>query len=268
MTDPISTRAFEADGPVELSLTIGSGSIEVRLADEPGVTVTVRHAPGDASPLADLMSWVSGALGEDAPADVPAEAIRQTRIEFGAGRLVVRSPQTLPLRGVPLAVVVTAPKGSHVEVRAGSAPVTVTGDAGRVEATAVAAIRVANAAAVKLRSGGGDVESAVVAGSSSVHTGSGNVWLGTVTGDVMVRTGTGDVTIADAVSGQVELTSGSGDLRISVRADSTAEIDLSSGSGTARSELPLTNSRPESASLLRVRGRTGSGTAVIGLATT
>ncbi|WP_436501058.1 DUF4097 family beta strand repeat-containing protein [Actinokineospora sp. HUAS TT18] len=271
MTEPISTRTFEADGPVEISLTVGSGSLDVRLTDEPGVTVTVRHAPDTASPLVDglanLMSWVSGQLGEQAPADVPAEAVRQTRVEFGAARLVVRTPQALPLRGVPLAVVVTAPTGSHVEARAGSAPITVTGDAGRVEATAAATIRVGSAAGVKLRSGGGDVESAVVAGSSSVHTGSGNVWLGSVTGDVMVRTGTGNVTIAEAASGQVELTSGSGDLRIGVRAGSTAEIDLSSGSGTARSDLPLTHQQPSAAPALKVRGRTGSGTAVIGLAT-
>ncbi|HVK22852.1 MAG TPA: DUF4097 family beta strand repeat-containing protein [Actinokineospora sp.] len=270
MTDPISTRAFEADGPVDIALTIGAGSIDVRLVDEPGVNITVRHAPDNASPLVDglanLMSWVSGHLGEEGQVDAPAEAVRQTTVEFGAGRLVVRSPQALPLRGVPLSVVVTAPAGSNVVARAGNAPVTVTGDAGRVEATAVGTIRVATAAGVKLRSGGGDVESAVVTGSSSVHTGGGNVWLGTVSGDMMVRTGTGNVTVADATAGQLELTSGSGDLRVGVRAGSAAEVDLSSGSGTARSELPLTHDKPSTAPGLRVRGRTGSGTALIGLA--
>jgi hypothetical protein len=64
------------------------------------------------------------------------------------------------------------------------------------------------------------------------------------------------------------LQTGSGAIRVGVRAGSPAEIDLTSGTGEARSELPLTGSRPESAPRLRIRGRTASGTAVVSPAAT
>lgn len=290
-TQPVATRTFDADGPIEMTVTIGSGVIEVHLVDEPGVAVSVRHDPDSASPwvegLSSLVTWFSGQLGEPTPADVPAEAVRQTKIEFGGGRLTVRTPHQASLRGVPVAVSIRAPLGSHLTSRSGSASITVTGQAGRVEAattggsidveaasgahltTGSGSIRVGKSGSgLRARTSSGAVEATEISGPSSVSTGGGAVWLGAVTNDVLVRTGTGDITIADAASGQLELTTGSGDLRIGVRPGSPAEVDLSSGSGEARSELPLSDERPDGPCALRISGRTGSGSALITLAST
>lgn len=290
-TQPVATRTFDADGPIEMTVTIGSGVIEVHLVDEPGVAVSVRHDPDSASPwvegLSSLVTWFSGQLGEPTPADVPAEAVRQTKIEFGGGRLTVRTPHQASLRGVPVAVSIRAPLGSHLTSRSGSASITVTGQAGRVEAattggsidveaasgahltTGSGSIRVGKSGSgLRARTSSGAVEATEISGPSSVSTGGGAVWLGAVTDDVLVRTGTGDITIADAASGQLELTTGSGDLRIGVRPGSPAEVDLSSGSGEARSELPLSDERPDGPCALRISGRTGSGSALITLAGT
>ena len=277
---------FEADGPLELDLVVGSGQVDIKLSDEPGVTIDVRHDPESASPWAEgfssLLSWFNGQFGEGAQLGSPADAVRETRIDLIGGRLVVRTPKALPLRGLPLAVTVTAPSASAVEVRSGSATVRVTGAAGRLTvATGSGEVHAERAdgtaeitsgsGAVRLgpmlgglraRTGSGELEVSSVGGVSSMFTGVGDVWLGSVSADVIARTGSGDLTIADAASGQIELITGSGEIRIGVRQGTPAELDLRSGSGKARSELPLSNRRPGAEPALRVRAKTGSGGAV------
>ncbi|MPZ81472.1 MAG: DUF4097 family beta strand repeat protein [Actinophytocola sp.] len=288
--DVVRRQSFETDGPIEVDLGTGPGRIDVRLVDEPGVHVEVRHDPSGASPfsqgVSSLMSWLGNQfgnqLGDVIPPSVPAEAVRQTRIDLTGGRLVVRTPKEVQLRNVPVAVSVQAPMGSHVAAKSGSGDVVVTGSAGRLElhtgsgrisadqAAGVAKIDTGSgvvrlgpmAAGVRAKTGSGDVEITALGGVSTVVTGSGDVWLGAVTSDVLARTGSGNVTIADASAGQLELHTGSGAIRVGIREGSPAEVDLSSGSGEARSDLDLVTSPPASAPPLRVRGRTGSGSAL------
>lgn len=291
--DVVRRQSFESDGPVELDLGTGGGRITVRLVEDPGVHVEVRHDPDAGSPwsqgMTNLMSWVSNQFGgqfaETVPAgsSVAAEAVRQTRIDYTAGRLVVRTPKELQLRNVPIAVTVQAPLGSHVEARSGSGDVTVTGAAGRLDLntgsgrisadqaegtarvdTGSGTVRLGPmAAGLRAKTGSGDVEVTAVGAASTVVTGSGDVWLGAVTTDVLARTGSGRVTIANASAGELELHTGSGAIHVGVRTGSPAEIDLSSGSGEARSDLDLSVTPPESAPALRIRGRTGSGSALV-----
>jgi hypothetical protein len=293
-SDVVRQQSFDLDGPLELDLGVGSGRIEVRLVDEPGAHVEVRHDPSAGSPfmsgVSSILTWFSGQFGDQTGVGEasPAEAIRQTRIDLTGGRLVVRTPKGLPLRTVPIAVIVRAPAGSHVGAHAGSANVTVTGQAGRLdlhtgsgEIHADRAEGVANVhsgsgavrlgpmlAGLRARTGTGDVEVTSLAGANSLFTGSGDVWLGAVAGDVMARTGSGDLTVADASSGEIELQTGSGSIRVGVHAGCAAEVDLSSATGDARSELSLSDSRPESSPVLRIRGRTASGSALVSPATT
>lgn len=293
----VRRQSFDAEGPVELDLGTGGGGITVRLVDEPGVHVEIRHDPSAASPWAqgvtNLMSWVStqfgsqlgGQFGDTVPegSTAESEAVRQTRVDFTAGRLVVRTPKEMQLRNIPVIVSVQAPVGSHVEARTGSGDVTVNGGAGRLNLhtgsgrisadqaedkvqvdTGSGTVRLGPmAAGLRAKTGSGDVEVTAIGGASTVVTGSGDVWLGAVTGDVLARTGSGRVTIANAASGELELHTGSGAIHVGVRKGSPAEVDLSSGSGDARSDLDLTNRPPESKPALKIRGRTGSGTALV-----
>jgi hypothetical protein len=291
-TPVVRQQSYEVDGPIEIDLGIGAGRIEVRLADEPGAQVEVRHDPSAASPwmqgMSSLLSWVSGQFGDGTAEVSPEEAVRQTRIEQTGGRLVVRTPKNMPLRTVPIAVIVRAPAGSHVTARSGSGNLVVTGPAGRLDlhtgsgeinaerADGTASVNSGSGsvrlgpmgAGLRARTGTGDVEVTAVGGPASLFTGSGDVWLGAVAGDVMARTGSGDLTVADASTGQIELQTGSGAIRVGVHAGSPAEVDLSSGTGEARSELTLSGTRPESSPGLRIRGRTASGSAVVSPATT
>ena len=285
-TGLVREEEFEAAGPIEIDVAVGAGRIEVRLSDRSGVRVTVRHDV-DASDqwipgLSGLLNWVSGQFGT--PTDTsPDDAVRQTRIDLTGSRLVVRTPKPLPMRGVPLAILVEAPNGSHVESKSGSASLVTTGSAGRLNvisgtgdvsvdrADGVASVNSGSAAVrlgpmmggVRVKSGSGDIEVSSVGGRSALFTGSGDVWLGAVQSDVMVRTGTGDITVADAACGAIELVTGSGELRIAVRSGTAAMVDLVSHAGQARSELDVSNTAPSKEAKLTIRGRTGSGNAVI-----
>jgi hypothetical protein len=280
---------FDADGPQDLAIHLKSGSVDVLLTDEPGISVRIRHRPDVEAPwaegLAQLAGWISR-FADNPATPTPDEAIEQTLVEHSGNRLVVRSPESA-LRNMPLGVTVRAPSGSHIEVRAGAADVLVTGSAGKINLRTgsgeIKADRADGAATVttgtgavrlgpmlgglQARSGSGDVEVSSVGGSSAaLVTGSGDVWLGAVSTDVMVRTGTGDLTVADAATGKIDLNTGSGEIRVGIRQGTRAEVDLTSGTGQARSELALSGQRPQGEVKLRVRGRTRSGSAVVSAA--
>lgn len=282
----VRLESFAAEGPLDIDIAIDAGRVEVRLLDEPGAHVELRHDPATGNSwlagFSNLLSWFGEPFGL-APEEVPAKAVAQATVELIGQRLVVRMPKDLPLRGVPIAVTVRAPRGSHAQVRSASADVRVTGPAGRLAVTTgtgeVSADRADDKAEVKtgsgtvrlgpmlgglhVRTGSGEVEVSSVGGRTTLVTGSGDVWLGTVQADLAVRTGTGDLTVADAASGRIELGTGSGEIRVGVRGGTTAEVDLSSGAGRARSELDVSQQRPDTEPSLFVRGRTGSGDAVI-----
>ena len=289
----VRRQSFEVDGPVELDLNSGGGAVTVRLVDEPGVHVEVRQDPGAGSPwtqgISSLMSWVTTQFPQFAVESMPqgssieAEAVRQTRVDYTAGRLAVQTPKEMQLRNVPIAVSVQAPAGSHVDVHTGAGNVTVSGRAGRLAVhtgsgrittdQAEGAARVDSGsgtvrlgpmtAGLRAKTGTADIEVTAVGGASTVVTGSGDVWLGAVTGDVLARTGSGRVTVANAASGELELRTGSGAIHVGVRKGSPAEIDLVSGTGEARSDLSLTTTPPENRPPLRIRGHTGSGSALV-----
>ncbi len=284
-----SRQSFPVTGPLDIEISIGSGRIAIDLVDEPLATVEIRHQPGNGNPLlagiSSLVEWFNDRLGDQRAAaneEMARTAIDQTRVELIGRRLVIAGPKG-PLRLVPLAVVVRAPSGSQITLRSGSADVTVTGSAGRCEvetgsgdialdradgyaviATGSGTLRLGPMlGGLKARSGSGEIEVSSVGGPTTVSTGSGDVWFGAVQDNVTAKTGSGDLTIADGACGDIELTTGSGEVRVGVRAGTTALIDLLSGSGQARSELDVHEEPRAGAPTLRLRGRTSSGNVVV-----
>jgi hypothetical protein len=280
----IRRENFDATGPLEIDVALGAGRVVIALVEEPGATVEVRYDPSVTNPwlqgLSSMLSWFGGQFGEGMD-DAKVAAVRDTRVELVGKRLLVHTPKRH--RMVPLSVTLRAPAGSHLEVAAGSADMTVTGPAGKVKLNIgsgnVAMDRADGAAEIhsgsgtlrlgpmlgglRARSGSGEIEVSSVGGETTLITGSGDVWLGAVQADVKVRTGSGDLTVADAACGQVELITGSGEIRVGVRSGTAAMVDLVSGSGQARSELGLSDKPPAEAPRLKLRGRTGSGNAVV-----
>lgn len=301
--DVMRQQSFDCDAPVELDIELGPGAVEIRLDEteqtdstdtvKQQVHVRVRHATDASNPMAfgltGLLSWVGGRFGTWSES-LPAQAVRETLIGKRGDRVEVRAPKSMPLSTVPLEIVVHAPEGSAVMLRVGSADARISGAAGRCvlhagsgkvsleRADGSVHVQTGTSSArlgtiggdLSVRSGSGDLEISTLAASSSISTGSGDVWVGSMRGrHLSVKTGSGDLTVADAESGDLELTTGSGDLRVGVHSGVMAELDLTTGSGRARSDLEV-NDGPvpaDAENVVRVRGRTGSGDAVVTRAT-
>jgi hypothetical protein len=293
----VRQQSWAVDGVAELELSVDVGRIRVQLDEQIGdggaqeVRVEVRHDPSAGGSwsqgLSGIMSWLGGAPGQDGSEldRLATEAVRSAEITWSevGRRLVVRSSTDLPLRVVPLAVTVSAPPGSRLAARAGAGDVRVTGTAGwtavRTGSGDVSVSAIDGEA--DITTGSGDVEIGPIAGRARVRTGSGtvkvahtgghteikassgDVIVGQVDADLGVRTGSGEVAIADACAGRLDLTTGSGALRIGVHSGVGAELDLSSGSGQARSELDVSGVAPAKAPALHLRGRTGSGDVLV-----
>ncbi|MDA3643649.1 DUF4097 domain-containing protein [Saccharopolyspora indica] len=301
LAELVRSQDFDTSGPISIDIGNSLGPVTVELADTDVTHVEVRHDPAASGPdwrsgLTGLLSWVTEQFGDAGirtggefrgSQEPVAEAVRQTRIDLTGSRLAIRTPATSPLRNVPLAVKVRAPLDSEVGVHTSSGEVRVAGPAGRVniqsgsgttsveQAADRATVRSGSGqlrlgtmtGGVHARSGSGDIEISSLGAASSVATGSGNVWFGTVSADVLARSGSGDLTVADATEGQVELITGSGELQVSIHRGTAAEVDLTSSTGSASSDLVVSEEAPEEEPKLRVFGRTGTGDAVLTTAT-
>ena len=254
----------------------GSGSWP--LGEGPGLSGPGMPGVGGFDPSAASSFWDEGV-------DLAARAVAATEITWSepARRLVVRGPEEPRLGAFALLVTVRAPVDSRIATRTGAADVEVHGRAGW------AAVRTGSGSArlqevdgntdvttghggidlgpvsgqARLRSGAGRVEVAALGGPARVETGSGDIRVGQVSADLSVRTGSGDVVLADAVSGELQLKTGSGSLRVGVHSGVRAELDLSTGSGRAHSELDVTGVAPADGAPLRISGRTGSGDVLV-----
>lgn len=287
-------ESFECHTPVDIWVELDGGQLDITLRETPegtsGITAQVRPDPNSRPPwnvgFGGLLSWLGEQAGATPLGDLTAEAVRRTAIDFAGQRLTVRSPREFPLRTVPLIIELSAPSGSSVTARSGSADVGVTGVAAELDAATgsgtVRAQRCTGAAVIRtgsgdvqlgavlgrlrVRTGSGQVDVTSVEGTASagtVQTGSGDVRLGAVKHDVSARSGSGDLTVVDACGGGLELTTGSGQLRVGIHRGVHAELDVSSGSGRAHSALPVGGPPAEGAVALRVRARTGSGDALV-----
>ncbi len=287
-SEVVRQQSFEVEGTVDIDVALMAGRVQVHLVDEPGVHVEIRHeaSVGEnwTAGLNSLLSWVNDTFsgGKGQPAG-PGEAVRDARLELSGRRLRVQSSESLALRAAALGVIVRAPSGSSVTTKTGAADVTVTGTAGKLDIktgtgditadradetsqvhTASGKVRLGPMlGGLKAKTGRGDIEVSSIGGNTVLFTGTGDVWLGAVQHDVQVRTGSGDVTVADAASGRIQMGTGSGDVRVGVRPGVAARIDLASTSGTARSELDVSDTPPEAEPVLFVTGRTNSGDALV-----
>lgn len=175
----IRQHTFETPASVRLVVRTGSGTVRVRADADDGLT----HV---------------GIAGHDAD---------QVVVEHRDDAVVVAAPRQRSgfwAGDTGLDVEVVVPPGSRLEVRVGSADVTVDG---RV-------------------------------GTSQLRSGSGSVTVATAVGALLVETGSGDVTVQHALEG-LRVKSGSGDVRVERCEDSVA-VSTGSGDVSVREALGAT----------------------------
>jgi hypothetical protein len=209
---------FPASDPVDLQVRVPAGDIAVRAADTQTATVT---------------------LEPNRPGGRAERYLDATRVEFDQGTLSVIAPDGFwPGRGGSLDVTIEVPTGSSCLVQTASAGVRCTGELSALDVhTAsgdVTAGCVSGVARVSTASGYVHVSDAAEA---DLESASGDVTIGQVTGPARVKTSSGDVHIAAASGPRTEAKSASGDIRVAVPPGIGVYLDLSTLSGTARSEL-------------------------------
>ena len=262
-TMPVHT--FPLTGPINLLVRIGHGAVTVDARDDlEQASVELTGADGDTAELDQIVVVKQGPT-------LTVAAPRQGGI-FDLGFLGARRGKG----GVDVRVVV--PSGTAVKISTVTADITLTG---RV-AGADLAFGSASAAAdhvdgdLRLRFGNGSVHVARVAGSVQLRSGSGSARFGEVAGDLRAGCGSGDLTVEVArgavssrcgsglarlaeVYGDVDFVSGAGGLEIGLPAGVTARLDVTTGSGRVRSELPIEDEPRSAAGAITVRARTGNG---------
>ena len=257
---------FETHRPVNLVVEINKGNVNVRCTDTHESTVLIegRHA-------------------EDVVVEQHGDSITVT--EPGRGRIFGDNA---------LRVEIVVPEGSNPAVRTGSADIQLEGRAGHAQVrsgsgdmsvdaveghllveTGSGEVRVDEVRGnLKVKSGSGDVEVGQAGGTGSISTGSGDVSIENALGNTVIKTGSGDLSIGAAHgdtsfstgSGDVSIERGrltvkgaSGDVSIGVRSGVPVWTDITTVSGTIRSDLQGAGQPQEGQDHIEVRAKTVSG---------
>jgi DUF4097 and DUF4098 domain-containing protein YvlB len=214
-------HTFETPEPIAAVVDMTAGEVRIDASDRADTVVEVR--PSDPAKRADVT------------------AAEQMRVEYAAGRLVVKTTQRWrsfsPFsHGGSVDVRLELPTGSSVSGRAAMAAFRCSGSlAGCEVKTSLGDIEVERAATVELTTSVGDISVDHVGGNAKVSTSTGTLRVGRVDGtavlknsngearatdvrgDLRVATANGDITV-ESTAGSIVAKSGRGDIRVSAAA--------------------------------------------------
>jgi hypothetical protein len=241
-------RTLTVNGPVTLHLSTGSGYIHVSPGSDSQVHI-VGHVKGN-------NSWWGGS-SDDAISKVTSNPpINQ------AGNIIrVGEGSDDFMRHVSIDYEVTTPANTMLTAESGSGDLQLANLNGTVRAhTGSGSIRADKlGAGSRLDTGSGSIEATNLMGSTTLQTGSGDVRaeLGAA-GDVVAGTGSGTIKLtnvqgaikAETGSGTLEISgqptspwkleTGSGDIALQVGSSARFTLDAQTGSGSVKTDLPLT----------------------------
>ena len=257
---------FETTGHVALRLMLSGGEVTIEATDDRNVEIEL-------VPLRDN--------------EITRQAIAEARIEMtdrGGGHEIVvqlkKKSGFLAGRGPKIGVRVGCPRGSDLDLRAGSADLDASGtlgavtvktasgdvsldDVGTLEVdTASGDVRVRDVdGALDFRTASGDASVRRCGGMLSATLVSGDLSVGEATAGLAVTTVSGDVRVHAAGGGGMRIQSVSGDVHLAIKPGERLHIDASSVSGTMSSEFDLDQAPPagSSAPVIELRVRTVSG---------
>jgi DUF4097 and DUF4098 domain-containing protein YvlB len=202
-------RTLKVSGPVTLSISSGSGSVNVTPAGD-GTVRVVGTIRGN--------SWrrlTSDSVERAVRAVEAAPPIVQSgsNISLGEGD---RDDEDIR-RHVSISWEVTAPTGTSLTVKTGSGSQQIGAFAGPVMSTAGSgSIEIgAIGGTVDVRTGSGSIDVDGARDRVNASAGSGSIAIGKVTGKVAIDTGSGSITVRDAPEATIDVTTGSGSIDVS-----------------------------------------------------
>jgi DUF4097 and DUF4098 domain-containing protein YvlB len=266
---------FETHEPVALYVEVGRGAVHITATDTTESLVEI------AGPHAEEVRV------EQSGRQISIVAPRQRAGFFGSEAaldVAVTLPTDSDLAGKLGSADVTADGilGS-CRLKTGSGDVTLAGLSGPASVeTGSGDVTVGAAnAELRIKSGSGDVTVQHAEGAVAASTGSGDIEIGSNNGPAVVKTGSGDLRVVDART-DVSMVTGSGDLvvgtarrgkftvkgassdiRIGIPAGTPVWTDLSTLSGSIRSDLQSAGQPAEGADHIELRAKTVSGDIVL-----
>ncbi|MFB7209733.1 DUF4097 family beta strand repeat-containing protein [Streptomyces sp. NPDC056255] len=198
---------FDTATPISAVLDIPAGRVQFIAADRTDTTVEV--LPANASKSRDV------------------KAAEQAEVAYADGVLRIGAPAAKNQYFGPsgsIEVTVQLPAGSRVEVKSSCAEFRGVGRFGDIAfESAQGAIKVDEAAGVRVTTSGGDVS------------------IGRLGGPAEISTGRGDIRIAEAVCGAVVLRTQMGDVSVGAAAGVSASLDAGTGYGRIHNTLKNTD---------------------------
>ncbi|MFE9957409.1 DUF4097 family beta strand repeat-containing protein [Micromonospora sp. NPDC005299] len=175
-------QTFDTPTPISAVLDIPAGRVQLIAADRADTTVEV--LPADASKSRDV------------------KVAEQTKVEYGNGVLRIEASAKNQILGSSgfIEVTVQLPAGSRVEVKAASADLRAIGRFGDVAFEgAHGAIKLDEAASLRLTTAAGDVTVSRLNGPAEISTAKGDIRIAeAVRGTLVLRTQAGDVSVGAA----------------------------------------------------------------------
>lgn len=199
---------FDTPEPISITLDLVLGDARITASDRADTVVQVHPSDGAHEP------------------DV--RAAEQTRVEYTAGRLLVKAPKQ---RGLGLFgkvgsidVMIDLPSGSHVQCGASVAVLRCVGHLGECRVkTGTGDIQLDHTGALDVHTGGGAIVVDRAVGHAEVSTGSGRVRLREIDGTAVIKNSNGDSWVGEIV----------GDLRANA-ANGNISVDHANAGVTAR----------------------------------
>jgi len=226
-------RVLNVSGTVDLEVTTGSGSIDIKQASGSRVEVHARIRAGS-----DW--WGSNPDAQDVirqlESNPPIEQSGQT-IRIG------RSTDRDLLRNVSISYEILVPPASNVRAHTGSGSETVEGISGRVEAA----------------TGSGSITLRNIQGELEANTGSGSINAAGLRGGLRMHTGSGGIRVEGEQTAQWELQTGSGGIDIHLPRNAGFEMSAHTGSGSVNVDYPMTVQGRLDRNRHDVTGRVGNG---------
>lgn len=274
---------FDTPEPISVAVELAVGDVRLTASDRDNTVVEIR--PSDESRETDV------------------RAAQQTRVEYTAGRLLVKTPKqrSFGLGKIgSVDVAIELPTGSHVQGDAAVAAFRFAGRLGECRVkTATGDIQLDHTGPLDLSTGAGAIIVDRVAGHAEISTGSGRVrlreidstaviknsngdsWVGEIAGDLRVNAANGDITVDHAhagvsastangdvriggiTRGSASLKTGFGEIEIGIHAGTAARLDVHTQFGQVRSQLDASDGPGPSDETADVRARTAYGDIVI-----
>jgi DUF4097 and DUF4098 domain-containing protein YvlB len=228
----MTTASFPLTGSLNLLARLGHGTLTVT-AEEGRTEATVTITGDDHA--AGLIGQIAVELRG------PTLSIIAPR-QGGIFDLAFPGSARHPRANVDVAI--TVPSGTALKITTVSAQVRVAGRCGGAD----------------IACGASTVALEHVDGNLRLRLGQGSATVAQVSGSVEFRSGAGSATLG-AVHGDVDLASGSGNLAVGLPVGQLAHLDITAGSGSVNSELPVDPAPAHNlhGPVISVRARTGSG---------